>query len=282
MKRILRINEQEFETIVKVLLEQKFEDEDYVHIFLNTFAKWMSEKYPNTFESKPLSFLLKTYKGEFRRDLGLGSNDYNTYGIRDMGLLGKDILMKGISKYASLRPKTKFLEKFGKKIDYFINGLKLPSYLKLNFVEELPYTIRLTIDLDFEKKLKTPEHERTSSVMITNNIERFIREYLGIEMGNPEHGDLEFTGDLGFKVNGFDEWIKTDYKKFRKEIKSLPKANSLQRVNLKLDQNDGTARMDLYFKDFSAYQNQKDYTQSVKDYAEQKGYNSEVLKIRRA
>lgn len=70
MERILKINEQEFETIVQLLLEQTLEEEDYVHIFLNSFSKWMSEKYPNTFESKPLSFLVKRYVEEFSRHLG--------------------------------------------------------------------------------------------------------------------------------------------------------------------------------------------------------------------
>jgi hypothetical protein len=284
MKRIVKLNEQEFEGVIKLLLEQALEEEDYVHIFLNSFSKWMSEKYPNTFESKPLSFLVKMYVEEFIRDLGLGYNE-NQYGyrtgLRKMSQLGRDIFKKGVYKYASLRPTTYFMEKFGKKIDFFLNKLELPDYVKLNIEEKLPWSINVLMELDFIKRLTNPDFKSMYASNVADKIEKFIINYLGVETGNPEHGELEFRRDHDFIVKGFEEWVKTDYKKFRKEIKSLPNANTVQRVTLELDKRNGIVSMYLIFKESSLYQTQKDYAQSVKDYAQQKGYNTEVLKISR-
>ncbi len=121
MKKVVKLNEHDLKKVIKVILEQRLEEEDYVHVFLNSFSKWMSEKYPKTFETKPLSYLVKKYTKEFANDLGLGDQGERDYfnGLRLIGKLGREIINKGLYKYASLRPETKFTDKFQKKITIF-------------------------------------------------------------------------------------------------------------------------------------------------------------------
>lgn len=283
MKKVVRLYEHDLKKVIKVILEQRLEEEDYVHVFLNSFSKWMSEKYPKTFETKPLSYLVKKYTKEFVDDLGLGQDGERDYwsGLRLIGKLGREIINKGLYKYASLRPETKFTEKFEKKLPYFIDKLELPKYVTLHLKEDLPWKIEQSLELDFVSRLKDPEFKRMYSSGVLDKFEKYITNYMGIETGNSEHGELEFRREYDFLVKGFEEWVKTDYKKLKKEIKSIPGAEGVQRIVLELDKRNAEVSMQIVFKADSRWDRDKEYINRVKDYIEQKGYNTEVLKVSR-
>lgn len=283
MKKIIKLDEHSLEKVIKVILEQRLEEEDYVHVFLNSFSKWMSEKYPKTFESKPLSFLLKKYTKEFVEDLGLGDDPEKNYwsGLRLVGKLGRKIIEKGLYKYASLRPETKFTDKFEKKIQFFIDKLDLPPYVQFKMKEDLPWKVEIGVELDFNQRLKDPQIKRMHSSGILDKFEKYITNYMGIETGNSEHGELEFKREYDFLVKGFEEWVKTDYKKLKKEIKSIPGAEGVQRIVLELDKRNAEVSMQIVFKADSRWDRDKEYINKVKEYITQKGYNTEVLKVSR-
>lgn len=283
MKKVVKLNEHDLKKVIKVILEQRLEEEDYVHVFLNSFSKWMSGKYPKTFETKPLSYLVKKYTQEFANDLGLGDQGERDYwsGLRLIGKLGREIINKGLYKYASLRPETKFTDKFQKKLQYFIDKLELPAYVTLHLKEDLPWKIEQSLELDFISRLKDPEFKRMYSSSILDKFEKYITNYMGIETGNSEHGELEFKRDYDFLVKGFEEWVKTDYKKLKKEIKSIPGAEGVQRIVLELDKRNAEVEMQIVFKSDSRWDRDKEYINKVKEYITQKGYNTEVLKVSR-
>lgn len=283
MKKIIKLDEHSLEKVIRVILEQRLEEEDYVHVFLNSFSKWMSEKYPKTFESKPLSFLLKKYAKEFVKDLGLGDDSDKNYwsGLRLAGKLGRKIIEKGLYKYASLRPETKFTDKFEKKIQFFIDKLDLPPYVQFKMKEDLPWKVEIGVELDFNQRLRDPQIKRMHSSGILDKFEKYITNYMGIETGNSEHGELEFKREYDFLVKGFEEWVKTDYKKLKKEIKSIPGAEGVQRIVLELDKRNAEVSMQIVFKSDSRWDRDKEYINKVKEYITQKGYNTEVLKVSR-
>ena len=243
----------------------------------------MSEKYTKTFETKPLSYLVKKYTKEFANDLGLGDQGERDYfsGLRLIGKLGREIINKGLYKYASLRPETKFTDKFQKKIQYFIDKIELPTYVTLHLKEDLPWKIEQSLELDFVSRLKDPEFKRMYSSSILDKFEKYFTNYMGIETGNSEHGELEFRRDFDFLVKGFEEWVKTDYKKLKKEIKSIPGAEGVQRIVLELDKRNAEVEMQIVFKSDSRWDRDKEYINKVKEYITQKGYNTEVLKVSR-
>ena len=39
MKKVVKLNEHDLKKVIKVILEQRLEEEDYVHVFLNSFSK---------------------------------------------------------------------------------------------------------------------------------------------------------------------------------------------------------------------------------------------------
>ena len=87
--------------------------------------------------------------------------------------------------------------------------------------------------------------------------------------------------DYDFLVKGFEEWVKTDYKKLKKEIKSIPGAEGVQRIVLELDKRNAEVEMQIVFKSDSRWDRDKEYINKVKEYITQKGYNTEVLKVSR-
>jgi hypothetical protein len=151
----------------------------------------------------------------------------------------------------------------------------------LHLKEDLPWKIEQSLELDFVSRLKDPEFKRMYSSGILDKFEKYITNYMGIETGNSEHGELEFKRDYDFLVKGFEEWVKTDYKKLKKEIKLIPGAEGVQRIVLELDKRNAEVEMQIVFKSDSRWDRDKEYINKVKEYITQKGYNTEVLKVSR-
>jgi hypothetical protein len=104
----------------------------------------------------------------------------------------------------SLRQEKKFTERYGKAISHLVETLDLPSFARLELVEDKPYDIVATLYIDYPSYLKS---EEPSIGNYNNSIQaRFkslLENYLGVEFGNPVHGKINLNFII--KIENEDE-----------------------------------------------------------------------------
>ena len=282
MKKILTLNESEFVVVINKIVESynndSYDDSDYIEVFLNFFRPWVKEKYGDEISGYPLSYLVKKYISEFAQDLEI--DPYNTIlsyrdNIRNAVAVGKLIVQKGKTKLVSLQSKEKFTEKYKKQLDFFVNKLELPDFIKLDFIEEIPYNVIGRLRIDWEKLIKYPTDKSFRANDIYRELKQKIENFLGVEIGNPTYGQLSLTFNKDYV--GVEDWVKkTLNKEIKKEIRSLPKSSILHAIRFETNGESFGGELKLSFKSWTG---RNDFKNQVKNLLEELGYNTKTLEV---
>lgn len=282
MKKTITLNESELVGVIHKIVESynndSYDDSDYIEVFLKFFRPWVKEKHGDEISNYPLSYLVKKYISEFVQDFEidptstiLGYRD----NIRNVAAVGKALVQKGKTKLASLQSKEKFTEKYKKQLDFFVNRLELPDFIKLDFIEEIPYNVIGRVRVDWEKLIKYPTDKTFRSNDISRELKNKIENFLGVELGNPTYGQLSLTFNKAYV--GVEDWVKkTLNKEIKKEIRSLPRASILHAIKFETDGDKFGGELKLSFKNWNG---RNDFKKQVENLLQELGYNTKTLEV---
>ncbi len=282
MKKTITLNESELVGVIHKIVESynndSYDDSDYIEVFLKFFRPWVKEKHGDEISNYPLSYLVKKYISEFAEDFEidpkstiLGYRD----NIKNVAAVGKTLVQKGKTKLASLQSKEKFTEKYKKQLDFLVNRLELPDFIKLDFVEETPYNVIGRVRVDWEKLIKYPTDKTFRSNDISRELKNKIENFLGVELGNPTYGQLSLTFNKAYV--GVEDWVKkTLNKEIKKEIRSLPRASILHAIKFETDGDKFGGELKLSFKNWNG---RNDFKKQVENLLQELGYNTKTLEV---
>jgi len=281
MKKTLTLTESELVKVVNRIVEaysdDTYDDEDYVEVFLHYFRPWIRANHGDEIGEYPLSYLSKKYMAEFAKDNGMLPENV-IYGYKgnlgNASNIGKNLVKQGKHKMPSLRSQEKFTEKFKKPLEFFVNELNLPEFMELSFTENTPYKVYVTLKIDWEGLIKYQGTETFKSDKIKKELEQRIKDFLGVEIGNPTHGQLNFNFDKIYV--GIDEWVKKGLnKELKKKIRELPSSRILHAIKFETMSN--TLGGELKFS-FKYWNGRNDFMKDVKELLQSMGYNTDILK----
>jgi hypothetical protein len=284
MKKVIKLSEEKLERIVNLVLEQvnlnDYEEEDFYDAYFSTFRQWIVEKLGEDIKKYPLSYLLRKYGNEFEKDMEIGdaSNyDYQSYSKYRLLRSAKKLVEKGKFVLPTLNQNTKFTEKYKKLLPYFVEQAGLPDFVSVIFQEDQPNRVKVRFDVDFEKMIKSQERYVLSSHNLLDKIKRYLKNFLGVEFGNPAYGEVDMESDKTNYV-GLDEWVKNVLnKKIKKEIKALLKPNPIHAIRFEV--NNGKATMKIVFSDSAGFGTRSNTIREIRSYLEKEGYNPRVFEV---
>ena len=285
MKKTLILTESELINVVNRIVEsyndEIYDEEDYVEAFLQYFRPWVRKNHGDEVGESPLSYLIKKHISEFAKDIGLDSDDVvNSWrsNISNASRVGKRIISQGKHKLPSLRSQEKFTERFKKPLEFFLNELNIPDYIELNFFEDNPYNVQIEVIVDWLGLIKSKEEKAPDLNSIKTELERKIKNFLGVDFGNPTHGQLKLNFGSPNYV-GIDEWIKKDFnKEIKKKIKALPNATKIIHAIKFVKNGSRNIGGELQFS-IKSYTGKHDLIKRIKDMLQSMGYNTNILKL---
>ena len=218
------ITESHFKHYVSVITEQEdddaelesYTDEDFIEVFFNYFRPWIKSNHGDEVGQYPLSLLLKKYYQEFCKYLGVDDEE-EYYNSDDLVTIGKALIKKEQHKLPTLRPVSKFTEKYSRQIQSLLKFLNMPKWLTVSFEEYSPFKVMMTFNIDFPSMMKIGGVENISTYF--DEFTEQLKNYMGIKVGSPSHGDLDIENTMS--LNGVDEFSNP---KFQKELKSQIKS----------------------------------------------------------
>jgi hypothetical protein len=283
MKKTLTLTESELIRVINRIVESHndeiYDDEDYVEVFLRYFRPWVKSKHGDEVGEYPLSYLTKKYMREFAQDKGMNPEQV-MFGYRNnlsnAANIGKNLVRLGQHKMPSLRSQEMFTEKYKKPLEYFVNTLALPEFMTITFKEPSPYKVNAQLDVNWESLIKYQGEETFNFDKIRRELEQRIKDFLGVELGNPTHGQLSFNFSKSY--DGVDEWVKQSLnKKIKKEIKALPNSKLLHAVRFETF---GSSTMGGELKlSFKYWNGRNDFIRDVKQLLQGMGYNTNILRV---
>jgi hypothetical protein len=283
MKKTITLTESELVKVVNRIVEsysdEMYDDEDYVEVFLHYFRPWVKKNHGDEIGEYPLSYLVKKYIAEFAEDNGMYP-DQVIYGYRNnltnASNVGKRLVRMGKHKMPSLRSQDKFTDRYKNPLEFFISQLELPDFIKIIFIETTPYNVHVEFQVDWERLIKYQGTEKFNTEKIKKEIQEKIKSFLGIELGNPTHGQLKLDFGRAIYV-GVDEWVKkTLNKEIKKKIKELPNARILHAI--KFETNNPSLGGDLKFS-FKSWNGRNDFMKNSRELLQSLGYNTNILKV---
>jgi hypothetical protein len=257
VKKIIQITEEDIKKIVKLVLEQEDDEEydemEYYDAFFTGFKKYLQEKKNIDVSKYPLSYLISKYGKSFLKDLEIENydddEDDEDFEISRWRVpaFGREIIKKGYVKVPSMKLQGTFKETFPKVLDSFIQRLNLPEYVKVEIVEPKPFVLEINSEVDFQKSLKSSEHQYSSyAEAVKKRLEKFLREYLGLQINSRYLGGVEISGANQNKLIN-DVWFQNELKSIRKQIRGLEGAKHIH--SIRADFNDNSVKLRLTFKD---------------------------------
>jgi hypothetical protein len=188
--------------------------------------------------------------------------------------IGKNLVKQGKHKMPSLRPQEKFTEKFKKGLEFFVNELNLPEFMELIFVEKTPYKVFVTLKVGWEGLIKYQGEKIFKPEDIKVGLQKRIKDFLGVEIGNPTHGQLEFN--FNREYIDVDEWVKKSLnKELKKKIRELPSARVLHAIKFETMNHNLGGELKFSFKNWNGRNN---FMKEVKELLQSMGYNTNILK----
>jgi len=156
------ITKSHFKHYVSIITEQEdddelesYTDEDFVEVFFNYFRLWIKTNHGDEVSQYPLSFLLKKYYQEFCKYSGVDIDDDDEFfNYRDLVKIGKALIKKEQHKLPTLRPVSKFTEKYSRQIQSLLKFLNMPEWLTVSFEEKTPFKVMMTFNIDFPSMMK--------------------------------------------------------------------------------------------------------------------------------
>ena len=284
MKKTLILTESELIKVVNRIVESysddTYDDEDYVEVFLQYFRPWIRANHGDEIGEYPLSFLVKKYIAEFAEANGIRPEEV-IYGYRNnltnSANIGKRLVKMGKHKLPSLRSQEKFTERYKKPLDFFVAQLGLPEFIKLNFTEKTPFNVEVEFLINWEGLIKYQGEGTFHTDRIKKEIRDKIQGFLGVEFGNPVHGQLKL--DFGRpQYIGVDEWVKkTLNKEIKKAVRGLPRAPLMLHA-IKFETNNPSMGGELKLS-FKSWNGRNEFIRTVKELLQSMGYNTNILKV---
>jgi len=280
------LKESELISVIKNIVEQvnlEYDELDYMAAFVHIFMDWIRKNTPEKFWSYPFGFLVKKYSKQFLIDMTgtdyRNMDDYNDYEISkwDIEKIVKSVVKRGGYQLPSLYSEEKFTEKYNKILPEIIEQLELPEYASIRFVEDDPKFVKVFVDVPFATMLLSPSTKSISTYTISRKIEDFVKNYLGLELGNPAHGELNIQVEEP-KLVGLEPWVKDVLNKvIKKEIRTFPEARDLK--SIRFEPNTTGANMKFIFKGYPSYQSRSALKDKVKSYFSKLGFPDNKIRI---
>jgi hypothetical protein len=286
MKRKLTLTESELIKVINRILEsyedERYDDEDYVEVFLKYFRPWIKKTHGDEIGEYPLSYLVKKYISEFVEENGFDKDkiiiQYRN-NLTNAANVGRAFVNSGKYKLPSLRSQQKFTEKFKKPLSFFIEEMNLPDFMKIVMTEESPYKVNCVLKVDWEKLIKSTGDEKYRLNDLSYELNNKIKNFLGVELGNPTHGQLALYFNTVDYI-GLDEWVKNDLNKIiKKKIKELPDAKrTIHAIKFTAGNQNLGGFIEFSYKDVS-WSSRKPLKDNVKQLLEGMGYNTNYLRV---
>jgi hypothetical protein len=251
-----------------------YDNSDFIEVFYMFFRKWVIENHGDEIGKYPASFLIKKYFDDFTDDLGIsvrwGSSE------QKMANVGKELVKQGKHSLTSLRPEVKFTEKHKRALDIFLKTLKLPDFLRVEFNEDSPYHLQFITYIDVPKMFANLEYEYPTREIKKPEfkLRTFIKDVMGIEIGNPVAGQLSLESYTQ-SVNQ-DEFDK-ELRKIRKELKSGFE-NRISRITFSYDNYVGILK--VAFPRYAGYSQRSNIADEMSKRLVKMGYNKNALKMK--
>jgi hypothetical protein len=243
MSKIVRLTESELINVCKLLVEntkdilKQYEDTDLYDIFLNIFKEWARKSLSDDFLKKyPISYILRKYGRKFENDMGVlqgeeYENDdeeiiYSRYRVFQVlqELMEKE---NNPHHFPSMKSDVKFTETHADILKFVKEYLKIPDYVTIDFTEETPNEIDMSMVVDYEKFVTDNDDNVKKLRNFYYEIGNVLSDNFNVEFGNPIYGEVLLNHET-IKVNNFDKWKK----EIRKEIKKLPNSNIVEKINI--------------------------------------------------
>lgn len=280
MKRAIKLTESELKNLIPILLEEfdinDYSDEDFVEVFVKYFRNWVKKKHGDEIGGYPMSYLFKKYEDEFLTDVGLKGDRHYYYGsgAAKFAKIGRDIIQIQLETLPTLMPSKKFSEKYKRQLDYLINYLDIPDYVKLTVEEPRPYDIDFLFEIDFPTMLISDDRFTPSNAF--SKLKKYLEDFMGIEFGSPSHGLLKM--DYQTKINGSDEFVKKIFnKQIKPDIKKLPSASAIHSMRLSVDTNSITIQ--IIYRQSSYYSTRNLLKKEIMDYFVKNGFSSDKIRV---
>lgn len=269
------ITESHFKHYVSVITEQEddddeydelesYTDEDFIEVFFNYFRPWIKSNHGDEVGQYPLSFLLKKYYQEFCKYSGVDIDDDDEFSYySDLTKIGKALIKKEQHKLPTLRPVSKFTEKYSRQIQSLLRFLNMPEWLTVSFEERSPFKVMMTFNIDFPSMMKIGGGEQNISTYFYEFTEQ-LETYIGIKVGSPSHGDLDIDNTMS--LNGVDEFSNPKFQKeLKTQIKSLRMGHRDIR-SIKITLSDRGMTVQINFGRSVDYYKKRDYMDSIRDF----------------
>jgi hypothetical protein len=285
MKKILTFGESELIDMVKTIVENvkqdlsQYDDHDFLDAFIFVFRKWLGNKLGEEVNRYPFSYLLNKFGQRFLEDTFgdqykkyFGSDRDVSFGSRyNLSKYGRYLIEIGALTLPSLRQETKFTERFEKHLARLIETFDMPSFAKLELVEDEPYEIVANLYIDYPSFLRSEEPSlSTYSNPIEYRFRSLLQNYLGVEFGNTVHGKVNLRFNI--KIVNEDEWVKKVLnKEIKKHIKQMPGGEYIHSIRFEPKLDKGYLR--IVYKDSSSRNLHKyEFRNKVHEYVKGLGY----------
>jgi hypothetical protein len=275
------ITESHFNHYLHIIAEQEeeldyYDDEDFIEIFFEYFRPWVKSTHGEDAGRYPMSYLLKKYYIEFCNYVGIENDDDEYWGTRQLTNIGRQFVIAKQHKLPTLRPSSKFTEKYSKQLDYVVKSLKLPEWLKINFTEENIYDVDVNFIVDYDMYLKTDGDITPYDYF--EEFKKFLTDFMGVEEGNPSHGGLKLQDNVEL-VNRELFTNPKSTKLLKSKIKSLPNADRIR--SIKIEYNPYRVSIQLSFDRGWRYDYtvRNDIRDEIYKMLEQEGYKRDKVRV---
>jgi hypothetical protein len=253
-----------------------YDDEDFIEVTLEYFRPWIKKNHGDEVGRYPLSYLLKKYFIEFCKHYNLDLDYDEYYSTSQLEYAGKEFIIKQNHRLPTLRPSFKFTEKYKKQIEYLINTLKLPNWLTFSFVEESPYNVEVTLNVNLDEFLKSSGDDNADEYY--QDFVKFLESFMGVEQGNPVHGNINIHSFILY-TNDSELTNPSKIKQIKSKIKSL---NGGDRIHsIKMSFNSKRFDINLTFKSGYRYDynSRNELREKILAMFKDMGYNEDRIRV---
>ncbi len=278
LKRDFKIKESIISTITEDVDISGYSDEDFLEVFVMEFRTWIKKNHGDEIGEYPMSLLVKKYIKEFGTEYEISDYDmrYNNT-LTQMTSIGRALVKKEVRKLPSLNRDIIFTKRFKKILDHFISEYNIPDFVKIHLKEETPFVVRGWMTAEFEPAMKY-DGSLDEIKKFSKDLKHLITNYLGIEIGSPVHGNIDFYFQDGFTLLGVDEWVKNVLnKKIKKDIKTWGNKSVLHSIRFNPNTSKLLGEIGLVYSGSSWNSYREIFREKLKQYLKNLGYSSKRL-----
>ena len=250
-----------------------YEKEDRIQAAMLYFGMWLEENNVKLPQKVSMSLVNAKYGKKIRESLDL--NEFS-----NLEKIGDRVLQTGLVVLDTLEPKEKFTEKNQRLIDKLIPK-DLPIGSTITIREDKPHEIYVNLNIPFEDLLKSnlSVDEFVSLKQTTKVFVEKMKKFLGVEEGNPLHGDFYIYA--GHNFVDIDKWIKQKFnKEIKPEIKKIEGTATVRAVKLEIATRERKpVNITLYWNS-SRYEGRVELRKRIFEMLKNKfGYNTDLISI---